>query len=649
MHRPAAIALAVSMILVAAAAAAAPDTREAKADSLVAEGRARFAKGGFGEHREAIRLLEEASQLEPKRASTLEALGRAYLDAGFNHHARVAFEKAARADAKNPEAWFGLAQLYKRNWLRSLADEDFDRAVSNAEATLRLDRGHCGAAVMLAVLRSERGEFASARGVVAEARAGACRAPELDLAAAYLAYRAGDATVAESLLAAVRPRLAPQVAARFDDVVPMLGAEDAEAVAALSARDRQRHAQQFWAGSDPDPTTPLNEALVEYHARVAHAVLVFADTWNARWDMRAALYVRYGAPGKVTFNPVGVNDGYRLNKAEAFWTSADGSMIREITQHMDMPMNVQVWEYPQLGMRVEIRDMVLSQIYEMPREDSLEVEARVDTAAVEKSGLATVGAGRAVFSPLLPGVHRLDVLGRVSQFASATGPHLLAQFEMPGTPADTLAAECVVLDSTGHTVARASAHPDPSRCDPAARRTMEFAFDLSAGRYRLAFGVSDARGGRGVARTTVAVPEPAAGLALSDIVPVCGDYDPGAGGGPVRLAPNVESRVAEDSRFHAYFEVYGLSTNASGIARFDLVYEVHDLAEHPAPWYRRLVGARPHARMAVRAEETSPGPLRRQFVQLPIAALPAGEYRLDITVHDMLRGSSVVRSLEFVK
>lgn len=650
MRRLAAIAVLAAMLLMPSAAAASPpDAREAKAESLVTEGRARFAEGSFGQRRVAIRLLEEAAQLDPRRTTTLEALGRAYLDAGFNHRARVAFEKAARLDPRNPEAWFGLAQLYKRNWLRSLADEDFTRAATNAEAALRLDRGHCGAAVMLAVLRVERGAFGEARAIVSAALAAGCRAPQLQLASAYLTYRSGDAARAESLLTAVRARLAPEVAARFDDVVPMLGAEDGEAVEALPHGERVAYSQRFWGSSDPDPTTELNEAVVEYHARVAHALLVFSDTWNMRWDMRAALYVRFGAPGRVTFLPVGLNDSYRLIKGDAQWTDPNTGETHELVPHMDMPMNVQVWEYPQLGMTVRIEDTVLSQSYEMPRTDSVLVEARVDTTVAEQNGLVPAGAGRAVFSPLLPGVRRLAVAGRVSRFTGVSGPHLLVQFEVPGAPADTLAAKCVILDSTGRRVAESFARPDPSRCDPATQRTMDFTFDVPAGRYRLAFAVSDANGGRGVARAALEIPATEGGLSMSDVVPVCGPYDASAGQGPVRLAANVGSRFDGASRLNAYFEVYGLATDANGSSSFDLAYEVHRLREEPARWYQKLRRDRPHPLVAVRTEDSGFGGLRRQFVQVPLEALPKGEYRLEIHLHDRLRGGTVTRTLEFVR
>lgn len=648
MRRLLPIALMLALLAPVRGAAAEGDSREARALALVSDATARLATGEFGQRRIAIRLLEEAAQLEPKSASTLQALAHAYLDAGFNHLARVSFEKAARADARNPEGWFGLALLYKRNWLRSLAPEDFDRAVANAEAALRVEPRHCGAAVLLSVLRAESGAFADAGRAVTDAYSAGCASPELALASVYLAFRSGDAARAESLLVAVRPRLAPEIAARFDDVAPMLGADDAEALAALGPGEGAAYARRFWAGSDPDPTTPLNEALAEYHARVAHALLVFTDTWNPRWDMRAALYVRFGAPGKVTFLPVGVTDHYRLNRAEVYWTSPDGLSRREITQPMFLPMNVQVWEYPQLGMTVQIRDVVLSQTYEMPRSDTEVVEARVDSATAERSGLVAAASGRAVFSPLLPGVRRLEVAGRVSRFTGASGPRLLAQFEMPGSPADSLVAECVVLDSLGGHVADATVRPSPSRCDPAALRTAEFAFDVPSGRYQVAFSVGGSRRGRGVARMALAVDSAAAGLTMSDVVPVCGSYD-GGGSGAVRLAPNVGARVAAGAPLYVYFEVYGLRTDEDGRSRFDLVTQVHAPGRESRPWYSRVLGGRPHARIEVRSEESNPGPLRRQFLQVPVGSLGPGAYRLDVTVHDLLGGGSTVRSLAFVR
>jgi hypothetical protein len=300
-------------------------------------------------------------------------------------------------------------------------------------------------------------------------------------------------------------------------------------------------------------------------------------------------------------------------------------------------------------MVVEVRDLVLSQNYEMPRGVDEVVEARVDSMVAERNGLVAAAGGRAVFSPLLPGVRRLAVAKRVSRFSGAAGPRLLAQLEVPGSPADSLVAELVVLDSTGSHIARLSARLSPSNCDPAALRTADFAFDVPPGNYRIAFSVSDADGGRGVARVTEAVADAPAGLAISDLVPVCGPFDAAASGDAVRIAPNVTARVADGAPLYAYFEVYGLQTGEDGRSRFDYVYEVHPLVPAVRPWYQRWLPERAHARLSVRSEESSPGPLRRQFLQVPVNDLSPGEYRLDVVVHDVLGNRTAAQSLAFVK
>jgi GWxTD domain-containing protein len=658
MRRPSRVSCAVAILLAgwtaagtpcrARAASAAGDEREAKARALVVEGRTRFAEGSFGQRRIAIRLFEEAAQLEPTDPTTLSALGRGYLDAGFNHLACVTYEKLTRRAPESPDGWYGLALLYKRNWLRSLADEDLDRAIGNAEATLRVEPTHCDASVLLAVLRVERGLVRDAGRLVERALARGCDSPDLLLAGVHLAYRSGDAALAESLLAAVRPRLPAAASARFDDIGPMLGEFETERFAAMSASERGAYAKRFWMLSDPDPTTDLNEAIVEYHARVAHAMLMLSDSWNPRWDMRAALYVRYGAPKHVSFLPVGVPDMYRLNKAQIFVTTPDGS-IHEITNGMYLPKNVQAWEYPQLGFIVMLEDKILSWNYEMPRVDEPVFEPLASESAAEANGLVGAADGRAVFSPLLPDVRRLRVDERVSRLQTTSGGLLLAQLEVPGTPGDSLRAEAVVLDSAGARVARGEAHLSPSRCDPAGTRTADFTFDVPPGEYKVALAVSDNHGGRGVSRTRSSVDPDAGTLALSDVVPVCGAYEAGSQGAPVRLAPNVNAYVEDGAAFNAYYEIYHLRAGEDGLAQFEYTYEVHSIGRDSRPWYERLMSPGDHARIAVHSTESSPAPLRRQFIRVPVGGLRPGRYRLDVIVKDLLAGTRTVRSLEFYK
>jgi hypothetical protein len=365
--------------------------------------------------------------------------------------------------------------------------------------------------------------------------------------------------------------------------------------------------------------------------------------------MRAALYVRYGAPRHVSILPPGLDDSYRLNRNQVFATTNQGMSVHEITNGMYLPSNIQVWAYPDLGFSVVLRDLILSWNYELPRTVEPAVETLADEGAVEANGLVGAAGGRAVFSPLLPDVRRLVVDERVSRLQTTAGGLLLAQLEVPGTPGDSLQAQAVVLDTAGTRVARGEAQLSPSRCDPAGMRTADFTFSVPPGDYRVAVAVSDGRGARGVARAISTVMPERGTLELSDVVPVCGTYDAGSQGAPVRLAPNVNAYVEDAAVLNAYYEIYNLRAGEDGLAQFEYSYDVHSIGRDLRPWYERILSPGDHSHLSVHSTESSPAPLRRQFISIPVASMPPGYYRLDVVVKDLLAGTRVVRSLEFHK
>ena len=68
--------------------------------------------------------------------------------------------------------------------------------------------------------------------------------------------------------------------------------------------DRRKWLKQFWAGQDPTPTTPENEALEAFERRVRTAFELFqadrkgGDQKFPPWDFRGALFVQFGSPDK---------------------------------------------------------------------------------------------------------------------------------------------------------------------------------------------------------------------------------------------------------------------------------------------------------------------------------------------------------------
>jgi hypothetical protein len=130
------------------------------------------------------------------------------------------------------------------------------------------------------------------------------------------------------------------------------------------------------------------------------------------------------------------------------------------------------------------------------------------------------------------------------------------------------------------------------------------------------------------------------------VVIACG---PPEGGGTVRIEPNPGARVAGAGPLTAYFEIYHLRPGEDGLARFEYVYSVRSTARDARHWVQKLFVPSPAPAVSVSREERHLGSLRRQFISVPVAALPPGPYRLEITVRDRVAGEEVTRRLDFTK
>jgi hypothetical protein len=236
--------------------------------------------------------------------------------------------------------------------------------------------------------------------------------------------------------------------------------------------------------------------------------------------------------------------------------------------------------------------------------------------------------------------------GVIARFETSVGTRLLAQIETPGGPADDLVGEWVVLDSTRTEVARGRRALSPSACEPTEAQVAEFASEVPPGNYLVGLSVRDPSGARGLQRVRVNVPEPGPALAISDIVVVCGL--PPAGLSNVQLNANPSARVEGPDPLTAYFEVSHLVTGQDGRARFEYEYVVKSALRDPRVWLQRLFAPRrePPPVSATRRDEQAGG-LRRQFVSVPVQSLPAGRYRLEITVRDLNGGGEIRGSAEF--
>jgi hypothetical protein len=151
----------------------------------------------------------------------------------------------------------------------------------------------------------------------------------------------------------------------------------------------------------------------------------------------------------------------------------------------------------------------------------------------------------------------------------------------------------------------------------------------------------------------VQVERPEAVLQLSDLVVACGAplTERDASGAPsVRLAANAFAQVVGHDPLTAYFEAYHLFTDRNGQARMEFEYVVRSADRDPRIWLKRVFAPRPKVpEISAHREEQQPGSIRRQFVSVPVQSLPAGNYRLEIKVRDLLVGTEVTRTADFTK
>ncbi len=524
----------------AVATPAAPASRlETKVRSLLTDAARRDSIGGPDQHRFAIADLEQAVHLVPDDPALLDALGRAYLAADYRH----ALEHHAGV-------------FYESEWhLRGLGD-------ANAMANWAL------------VAPSDL------RGTALTLQAGV-KVPTGDTQAEEI----------NSLFAVAIPHLDPEMRRHFAEIDPLLPPEVAEQLDLLDPSTRDELVRRYWSRNNPDPAADQNLALLEYRARLAHALLLLGDPWNAHWGRRTELYARYGR-------------------------------------------------------HVQIADPTESGHNEMPRLDWGEGAEKPTPRALASLGQNTTEGGMGVFAPLPPTAHRRDLVAALARFEGERGSRLLAQLETAGTPSESLWATCVVVDTSEHEVTRAAATLAPSPCAPDAQRTAEFAFDLPPGPYRVAFSLRDAGNGRGVLRLDRELAAPARGLGMSDVALCCGPLD--AGRGSVRVHLDPQAAVAGDDPLNVYFEVYHLQAASDGGTRFEYEYDVRPAGPDRRPWWSRLPGADP-SRLSYRSTQEGVGSTRRQFVHVPTGPLPEGRYRISVVVRDLLAGTKVERSTEFDK
>lgn len=582
----------------------------------------------------AVREIREALALEPDNSDHWLVLGQLRVLGEYDGEARACFRRAIILDPHDLSAYLELAAAWRREWLRTLDTLAISHALGVLDTAATLRPRASDPWLGLVPLRYEKHDYEGAAQAAVNALAGYPRRPEAALAAAYTSFREGEIERSDSLFRAAIPRLDPTLARYFQEPTTLLG---------------EGAPQNGWEGMDPDPTTPENEFQLEYWSRVAHAFLLLNDAERPGEDARLPIYVRYGAPLAAATNPNGTPLFYRHPAARLAPTAGREAGLGGNRSRipMDFPTPIQVWAYPELGMRVVLQDRSLHGHYQSQATEDYDASSRPDPGILaRRQDLLPLGDGAAVFHRLPPREQRIETEAVVARFEGAGSPRLLAQFDVPGGPADALFGRWVVSDLSGKIRARGEQRLAIAACDPTERRGAQFSADLPPGAYQVSISVQGDRGKRGLYQTRVSVEPGSPALALSDLVLACGDPTLLVGGSSARFDAKVDARSSGPAPLVAYLEIYRLAPGADGVSHFEYQCDVVRAApQEPARKGRASADTAPL--VSTSREDTYVGAVRRQFVSVPVQSLRPGRYRLEVRVHDQVADTWATRSTEF--
>lgn len=632
--------LAAALALSVSSRASADQAAQGSAEMLFQRAQARFAQANVESRVAALRDFAAAAELAPERPDIWIAYGRACRESGQSAKARSCFARASQLNPADPEVWSDLGAEWKDDWLLTTDASSLDQALRCfARATEQSpDRAGPWCAASALLLLEGRPKDALSAAFRARRADSTGFEPLLVLAASF--YRLSVLVYADSAFHMARDRMPADLRQRFDDD-SVLGPERAiPDTSGLKVAGRRT-----WRETDPDLTTPENEALLDYRTRMALAFFLFRERGVLRWDTRADLFVRYGPPAGIDYNPA--RPGWNNEREFTY------SQRKELTHPDEVdylppphgyPFNMQVWHYPELGIRATLFDRGLTHSYETwrSRTQDRDVPRPVPDSLSSHPELVAIGSDRAVFRALAPGARPIKAAGGLSRFLVGDSTLIQAHVSAMGVPTDSMSGSWAIVADDGTVMKRETVALSISACDPSSERVANFAATVPPGGFRVDLAVAARGGRRGVVHLQTRVDPVPTGLHMSDLVLVCGDPSMSGGSDAVRIEPNLSRQLTNSQTVTGYYELYHLVAASNGERRFSFHYTI------------RLVtgsgGTGPGPVLVESSrEETSVGSHRRQFVTAGIGSLAEGRYELRVEVRDLIGGGAASGATEFVK
>ncbi|MFC1529139.1 tetratricopeptide repeat protein [Gemmatimonadota bacterium] len=470
----------------------------------------------------------------------------------------------------------------------------------------------------------------------------------------------------------------------YFDLIPLLAPADMNEYGALDAEGRQSYWTQYWRARNPDPTTMVNERLLEHFIRVAWARTEFGQgTWP--WDARGDFYVRYGEPDvRVDRNHPYATDlilgdwDYYIRKRDLYeelglmrptppFESGFIDPYADLLQEVDADGSgtPEQWIYTERGIDVLLENPVMNGNFLV----SIGSGPLVAAMELHKPVLSEIEESIEVFDPLQSAVtfrgqggstemeYAIGLLpDHIGPFRSVSGEHAIIEAQI-----DLFTPGWHPAGQTSEQIRVFAARPQFTiRGNPVLAHNVTLS--ASPGDYLVSIMVMETVSGvRALAEERVSFPDYSGDdLMISDIMPAARitEVGPGQSGrfikGDLEVIPLPGRMLGKDQPLFIYFEVYNLARDGFGGTRYLIEYSVSESRSDDGALRRlfqnlgALVGA--SGRPAVLSSEFLQQGVQRDIhthLEIDLNAVPPGIYDLIVTITDQVSEQTVSQVLKF--
>jgi len=624
----------------------------------------------------AAEALRRAIELQPRNQEFRYALALLQIERGFDGEARSQFKQMMKIDPADARPYYHLALFEEQDMLHyremvslhenatisfhEFAQKDFEEARRLLETALALDPGMLAARQRLAALFFEVEQYDEMAAVlqaglaVGNSTAGA--PPELADLYMWLGLahmRRHDVEAAATAFKRGLAMLPAEQRAFFTSLVLVLSPAACQFYLHQDSLARRQQEQQFWHARDPLFLTAANERLLEHFSRIAYANLRYGipEKGLAGWQTdRGQVLIRFGFPRQ------------RLRTRADLGSSATG--------HVTLNASRELWEYGDFHMLFE--DRFLNGNYAFAWGQDPERD------------------GKVLFERQLERqAERFDFPAGGKQLAL---PHVIAQFRDPshrdstlleiyyGLASADLEPAAIKQERRQYQLSRGFflCSPDwlPQRSWRQDRKVLtaaagtprgqevlieRWSLRAPSGTYNYSLETLDLTSRHaGVVRNQIVIEDFSARrlhlseILLAEAVEPAGEELAMYNMGEISILPSLSRRFRPHAPIYIYYEIYNLSFDDNGQTHFRIETTVRRDEGVRKPMANviqslgRLLGLGSQAAAITSAFE-SQGSSNQENMHHSIQVLEAqaGQYRLSLTVTDLLGRQRATREITF--